>query len=125
MGTIRGQHTKPEMRVRRALWARGLRYRLHARDLPGRPDLVMRGRQLAIFVHGCLWHLHQGCKLARVPKSRPDYWPAKLARNQARDKRNVEELLSLGWSVEWIWECETADPQRLQSRLDQILAASR
>ena len=125
MASIRSRHTKPELRVRRALWAKGVRYRLHAGELPGRPDVVIRSRKLAVFVHGCLWHLHEGCKLVRVPKSRPEYWPAKLAKNKARDKRHADELKKLGWSVEVIWECETADPERLQARVAQLLAAIR
>lgn len=98
---------------------------MHAKELPGRPDVVIRSRKIAIFVHGCLWHLHEGCRLARVPKSRPDYWPAKLARNKVRDERDTETLRKRGWTVEVVWECETADPQRLQARLAQLLAVIR
>lgn len=125
MSAICSRDTAPELRVRRALWRHGLHYRLHAKNLPGRPDIVLRSRRIAIFVHGCLWHLHENCKLVRVPRSRPDYWPAKLARNKARDARNIEELQSLGWTVYVIWECETLHPERLEARLSQLLAAIR
>ena len=125
MRSIRSTNTKPELIVRRALWALGVRYRLHSGDLPGRPDIVMRSRRLAILVHGCLWHLHEGCKLARVPKSRPDYWPRKLQGNQERDRRNLTELRGLGWTPEVVWECETRDTQRLRERLVGILQRPR
>lgn len=125
MAAIRRENTKPELLVRRILWSLGVRYRLHAKDLIGRPDIVMRPQKRAIFVHGCLWHLHEGCKHVRIPKSRPDYWPAKLARNKERDRRNIAELRRQGWTVEVIWECETADIDRLKQRLSQILAAER
>lgn len=121
MRSIRSTNTKPEIIVRRILWQLGGRYRLHSGDLPGRPDIVMRSRRLAILVHGCLWHLHEDCKLARVPKSRPDYWPAKLQRNKERDRRNLTELRQLGWVPEVIWECETRDMLRLRDKLIGIL----
>ena len=121
MRSIHSTGTKPELIVRRILWALGGRYRLHSRDLPGRPDIVLRSRRLAILVHGCLWHLHEGCKLARMPKSRPDYWPSKLHGNKERDRRNEAELRRLGWAPEVIWECETRDAQRLRDRLVGIL----
>jgi DNA mismatch endonuclease (patch repair protein) len=105
------------------LWGLGYRYRLHVSDLAGRPDIVMRARRLVIFVHGCLWHLHDNCALVRVPRSRPGYWPAKLARNRARDARNVAELERGGWRVVVIWECETRNPELLASRLREALRA--
>lgn len=123
MAAIHRENTKPEMTVRRILWSLGARYRLHARDLPGKPDVVMRRRRKAIFVHGCLWHLHEGCHLARVPTSQPDYWPEKLARNKERDRRNLDELRRLGWSVEVVWECETKDQAALERRLRPFLAS--
>jgi DNA mismatch endonuclease Vsr len=125
MASIRRENTKPEIIVRRILWRLGARYRLHAKKLPGRPDVVLRRRRLVIFVHGCLWHLHDGCPLARVPKSRPDYWPLKLAGNRARDQRTQEELRRAGWKVEVVWECETRDLKSLSQRLAQTLASSR
>lgn len=125
MSSIRRENTKPELIVRRILWRLGARFRLHGRDLPGRPDVVMRSRRTAIFVHGCLWHLHEGCRLARPPKSQPHYWPAKLARNKERDRQNLRRLREQGWLVEIIWECETRDLEALERRLRQILLASR
>lgn len=121
MRSIRSKHTRPELVVRHLLWSLGARYRLHADDLPGKPDIVLRRRRLAILVHGCFWHLHEGCRLARMPKSRPEYWPAKLSRNKERDKHNLEALERLGWSTLVVWECETADTQALRARLERML----
>lgn len=125
MRSIKSSNTKPELAVRRVLTRLGYRYRLHVKTLPGKPDIVFSSRRLAIFVHGCLWHLHEECSLARIPKSRPDYWPAKLARNKLRDAKNREDLKRLGWRSEVIWECETADPTRLEQRVRQALALRR
>lgn len=113
MALIRGRDTKPEMRVRKALHAAGLRYRLHDRRLPGAPDLVFPSRRIALFVHGCFWHQHPGCTAARMPKSRLDFWEPKLAGNVARDARHMVELEAAGWTPLVIWECETRDAQRL------------
>jgi DNA mismatch endonuclease (patch repair protein) len=115
MSRIKGKDTKPEMAVRRALWAAGLHYRLHDKRLPGRPDLVFRGRRTVVFVHGCFWHCHEGCKDFRIPKTRREWWTEKLGRNKARDSAVRAELESLGWRVIVIWECEVADPQKLAS----------
>jgi DNA mismatch endonuclease (patch repair protein) len=121
MASIPRKDTKPELVVRHLLRGLGVGYRLHSKDLAGRPDIVMRGRRKIIFVHGCLWHLHKGCSLARVPKSRPDYWPAKLARNRDRDTRNITQLRRQGWSVAVVWECETLDRKSLETRLRHVL----
>lgn len=109
MALIKARDTKPELKVRRALHGAGLRYRLHAKDLPGRPDLVFRSRRIAVFVHGCFWHQHPdaSCKLARMPKSKLDFWRPKLEGNRQRDVRTRSELESRGWSVLEIWECQT------------------
>lgn len=109
MALIKGRDTKPEMRVRRAVHAAGLRYRLHAKDLPGRPDLVLRSRGVVIFVHGCFWHQHPdpSCKLARMPKSKLDFWRPKLEGNRRRDVKVREDLEAQGWSVVEVWECQT------------------
>ena len=115
MAKIRGVDTKPELFVRKALYARGYRYRLHAKDLPGRPDLVFRKRRAVVFVHGCFWHRH-GCKKTTHPKSRHDYWQEKFASNVARDKRNQEQLTEDGWRVFVVWECE------LEEALDRLAA---
>lgn len=113
MALVRGRDTKPEMRVRKALHAAGLRYRLHDKKLPGSPDLVFPSRRIALFVHGCFWHRHPGCPATRLPKSRLEFWEPKLAGNVERDRRNRSTLEAAGWQVIVIWECETRDPQRL------------
>lgn len=120
MRRIRKIDTKPELAVRRAAHAAGLRYRLHRHDLPGSPDLVFPGRRVALFVHGCFWHQHVGCKLSRQPKSRLEYWLPKLRRNRERDARIANLLTDLGWKVVTVWECETADSVILQQRLREI-----
>lgn len=109
MARVRARDTKPEMRVRKALHAAGLRYRLHDRRLPGTPDLVFPSRRIALFVHGCFWHRHPGCAAARLPKSRTEFWGPKLAGNVERDKRNRAALEAAHWKVMEIWECETRD----------------
>jgi DNA mismatch endonuclease, patch repair protein len=117
MRRVKGRDTTPEMTVRRALTKLGARYRLHRKDLPGNPDIVMPGRRLALFVHGCFWHGHDCARGARVPKQNRDYWVAKVARNVARDARTTEALTALGWRVETIWECELKDAAALEQRL--------
>lgn len=109
MAGIQGKNTKPELIVRRMLFATGYRFRLHRRDLPGAPDLVMPGRKVAVFVHGCFWHMHQGCRFAKMPATRPEFWKAKLGANVERDRRAVERLQTLGWRVLCVWECATRD----------------
>lgn len=105
MARIRSRDTTPEIEVRRALHAAGLRFRLHRRDLPGRPDIVLGGRRAAVFVHGCFWHQH-GCTLWHVPRSRLEYWGPKLRRNQERDAAAQAALQASGWHVEVVWECQ-------------------
>lgn len=107
MAGIRGKDTKPEMLVRRALFAAGFRFRLHLRDLPGAPDVVLPGRRIVIFIHGCFWHMHDGCRLAKIPATHPDFWKAKLEGNAERDQRSIEALLAQGWRVLIVWECAT------------------
>jgi DNA mismatch endonuclease (patch repair protein) len=113
MSGIRGKNTKPEMLTRRALFAAGYRFRLHRRDLPGAPDIVLPGRSVAIFVHGCFWHMHAGCKNAKLPSTRSEFWRAKLEGNIERDQRAIEVLLSNGWRVLTVWECATREPAAL------------
>ena len=108
MGRIRGRNTGPEMTVRRLLHALGYRYRLHGRELPGKPDIVFRNRKVAVFVHGCFWHRHD-CGLAYVPKTRPDFWRRKFEGNVARDQRTTRELEATGWRVVVVWECQLSD----------------
>ena len=122
MARVKGRDTKPEMRLRRALHAAGLRYRLQAKELPGKPDVVFRRARLVIFVHGCFWHRHPGCEHARMPKSRVDFWQEKLNVNVQRDARQVDELEGAGWTVMTLWECETRDAAALQAFVHQVLA---
>lgn len=126
MARVRGKDTKPELKVRRALHAAGLRYRLHAKELPGRPDIVFRSRRVAVFVHGCFWHRHDdpGCKLARMPKSRLEFWAPKLTANAERDRRNIQALTAQGWTVEVVWECDLVEPS-LNALADRIRSVSR
>lgn len=105
MSGIRGRDTAPELLVRQGLHQRGLRYVLGGRGLPGRPDLVFPARRTVVFVHGCFWHRHSGCRYAYMPKTRPEFWAAKLGGNADRDARNGSRLKELGWHVEVIWEC--------------------
>lgn len=106
MQSVGQKDTGPEMLVRRALHKLGYRYRLHAKDQPGRPDIVFSTKRKAIFVHGCFWHGH-GCAKGKLPKSRPEYWIPKIEANKARDERVVDELRKTGWDVMVIWECQT------------------
>ncbi len=123
MARVKGRDTGPERTVRRILWRLGARYRLDRRDLPGRPDIVMPGRKLAIFVHGCFWHGHDCARGARVPKANRDYWTGKIGRNQARDTETRAKLEALGWRVEVIWECDLKNVEVLERRLTNLLAA--
>jgi DNA mismatch endonuclease (patch repair protein) len=113
--------------VRKLIFALGYRYRLHARDLPGNPDLVFRKRRKVIFVHGCFWHRHPaaGCALARLPKSRLDFWLPKLEGNKKRDERNKRSLVQAGWKVLTIWECELKNAKRLGAAITRFLDAER
>ncbi|MCF7222212.1 very short patch repair endonuclease [Marilutibacter chinensis] len=121
MRSVRQKNTGPEMVVRRIAHAIGARYRLHRKDLPGRPDLVFPRRRLCIFVHGCFWHRHPGCRLASIPGSNVEFWHDKFTRNVERDARKENELRAEGWRVEIIWECETRDPRSLEERLRALL----
>ena len=120
MSRIGGKDTAPEMIVRHLLHALGYRYRLHRRDLPGKPDIVFPGRRKAIFVHGCFWHAH-GCAIGRPPKSRPDYWLPKLAANKTRDEAVAAGLRGLGWEVLTVWQCETRRPEGLRAAVVAFL----
>ena len=125
MALVRGKDTKPELLVRRLVHGLGYRYRLHRRDLPGTPDLVFPGRGKVIMVHGCFWHRHEGCALARLPKSRGDFWLPKLTTNAERDASNTRALRRLGWGVMTIWECQLRDTAALASRIRRFLDAQR
>ena len=106
MSQIQGKDTKPEMMVRKFLHSNGFRYRLHAKDLPGKPDLVFPKYNSVIFVHGCFWHAHEGCKYFKIPDTRTKWWKDKLYANKKRDKENIKELEQEGWNVIVVWECE-------------------
>ncbi len=123
MALVKGRDTKPEMIVRRMLHTMGYRYRLQAKDLPGKPDIVFRSRRKAIFVHGCFWHRHPdpNCKLARLPKSRLDFWQPKLEANAARDRATVERLEEIGWKVLIVWECELREREQLGNKLIRFI----
>lgn len=121
MRAIRGKNTAPELVARRILHAQGFRFRLHRRDLPGTPDIVLPRFTLAILVHGCFWHRHAGCCLARLPKANPGYWLPKFKKIAARDRSTSKQLRSLGWQVLTIWECETKQPEILSARLARSL----
>jgi DNA mismatch endonuclease, patch repair protein len=116
MRQVKGAGTSPELKVRRLLWGLGARYRLNRADLPGRPDIVLPGRRLAVFVHGCFWHGHGCARGARTPKANRDYWVAKIARNRARDDASRAALTAAGWRVETVWECELKDVAALEAR---------
>ena len=123
MSRIRSRHTRPEMIVRRLAHGMGFRYRLHAAELPGRPELAFPRLKRVIDVRGCFWHQHSGCIDSHIPKSRLEYWGPKLARNQWRDKENERKLRKLGWRVLVVWECEARAAGKLPKRLARFLAA--
>lgn len=120
MAAVRSSHTKPEVRVRKYLHAAGLRYRLHVRNLPGAPDIVLPKYRTIIFVHGCFWHQHAHCAKAKLPTTNRSFWSEKLAGNARRDYLIRKVLLEEGWKVLIVWECETRDPQRLAYVLGQV-----
>ncbi len=125
MRLITGKDTEPEIIVRRVLHRLGFRFRLHRKDLPGNPDVVLPRRKTVIFIHGCFWHGH-GCKKGsgkRRPKSNTDYWNAKLDRNVKRDRKHVRKLRQLGWKWIVIWACETKNEQGLEKKLRKLLPA--
>jgi len=120
MARIRSKDSQAEMKVRRAFWAAGLRYRLHDNRLPGHPDLVFSGRRTVVFVHGCFWHCHEGCSNFRIPKTRTEWWAAKLSRNKARDADVSVQLKAMGWDVVVIWECEVNDARQLDLLIEKF-----
>jgi DNA mismatch endonuclease (patch repair protein) len=120
MRAIRSKDTQPELRVRSLVHRLGYRFRLHRKELPGRPDLVFSSRRKVIFVHGCYWHSHS-CTVAHIPKSNREYWLPKLKRNETRDRKNTEALEANGWRALVIWECEAHDERSLKKRLRTFL----
>lgn len=121
MKRVKTRNTAPEMIVRRALFQAGYRYRIHRSDLPGEPDIVFPSRRKIIFVHGCFWHGHTGCRRASLPRTRVDYWSDRVRRNQVRDARVTSSLESLGWAVYVVWECQTKRRIALMERLTEFL----
>ena len=121
MRRIRSKDTEPELVVRRLVYAMGYRYRLHRKDIPGKPDLVFLGRRKVIFIHGCFWHQHSDCREGRPPKSNMDYWLPKLRRNQERDRAALVQLAATGWEALVIWECETKDSSALAAKIKVFL----
>lgn len=123
MRQIKSKGMKPELAVRRLVHGLGYRFRLHRKDLPGKPDLVFGPRRKVIFVHGCFWHGHEkkGCRDSREPNSNTEYWSPKLAGNKARDARNLANLTAAGWNVLVVWECEIKDREKLLHRLSSFL----
>ena len=120
MSRIRSKDTQPEMIVRKMLHNNGIRYRLHARDLPGKPDLSNKSKKFAIFVNGCFWHQHKGCKRASIPKSNTDYWIPKLEKNVNRFKENSDRLDTMGYRTAVIWECEVNDLENNKALMEII-----
>ena len=118
MSRIRGRDTSPERLVRSLLHRLGYRFRLNRKDLPGRPDIVLPKHRTVVFVHGCFWHRHEGCRYAYTPKSRTEFWQRKFARNVARDREVRDALERQGWRVLWVWECEIKDIAALTDRLN-------
>ncbi len=126
MSGVGGKNTRPEIALRKTMHAIGLRYRLHRKDLPGKPDIVMPGRKVAIFVHGCFWHRHEGCRFATTPNTRPEFWKDKFASNTSRDQKNVVQLLELGWRVATVWECalrRAGSPEAAARHIEEWLDA--
>lgn len=129
MSKIRGKDTKIELLVRKWLFSNGVRYRKNYRKLPGSPDIALTKYKIAIFVNGCFWHGHQSCKLYKLPKTRTDFWQAKVTRNRQRDQQKIEDLESLGWKVIVIWECEVRNSfdetmKRLLDKINMIKGSS-
>lgn len=122
MRGVRSVDTKPERLVRRTMHRLGYRFRIHRKDLPGKPDIVLPRHNLVVFVHGCFWHQHSGCKDGRIPSSNTEFWERKFSANRARDAKHTAALKGLGWRVEVIWECQARDPDRLSARLAEVFA---
>ena len=123
MAKIKRANTKPERVVRSILHRLGSRFRLPLADVPGRPDIGFRNRKKAIMIHGCFWHAHEGCRHSRIPKTRPEFWRAKFARNRERDQRLLREAEEAGWKVLVLWECQITDTPTLVERLEAFLGA--
>lgn len=121
MRNIKSKDTRPEMAVRRLIYSMGYRYRLYGKGLPGKPDLVFRKKQRVLFIHGCFWHQHEGCKKSHIPRSNLDYWLPKLEKTKIRDKEHLQNLENDGWQVLVIWECQLKDIEGLEHRIRAFL----
>ena len=122
MSAIKSKNTKPEIAVRKVLHSMGYRFRLHGKDLPGSPDIVLPKYRTVIFVHGCFWHRHENCKYATTPKTREEFWESKFKENVIRDKSNQKKLSAIGWKIIIVWECEIKDKNLLiKDRLKGLL----
>lgn len=121
MRAVKSRDTAPEMTVRRLVYSMGYRYRLHRKDLPGKPDLTFQSRRKVIFIHGCFWHGHDCKRGARVPKNNREYWETKIARNRERDSQNDEDLKREGWRILVVWECQIREPEAVAERIKSFL----
>jgi DNA mismatch endonuclease (patch repair protein) len=122
MAGIKGKDTKPELVLRRALHARGFRYRLHSKNVPGRPDLVFPKHHAIVFVHGCFWHRHEGCRYTTTPSTRPEFWQAKFDANVIRDAAIRDQLIETGWRVAKVWECSLRKTDQLATTVELLAA---
>ena len=125
MARIRGKNTRPEIAVRSLLHRAGYRFRIHVASLPGKPDIVLPRHRTIVFVHGCFWHRHKGCKVASTPKSHRKFWAEKFTRNIANDKKHNRQLRKLGWQVVTVWECQLRRPEMVLRRIEKALEAGR
>jgi DNA mismatch endonuclease (patch repair protein) len=123
MSRIKGKDTQPELLVRRLIYGMGFRYRLHRKDLPGKPDITFSSRKKVIFVHGCFWHQHHGCKVKHIPKSNIDYWKPKLRRTIIRDKANQKKLIAEGWKYLILWECQLKNIDIVKQNIQNFLVS--
>lgn len=123
MSRIKGKNTRPEVMVRSILHRMGLRFRLHRKDLPGQPDIVLPKHRTVVFVHGCFWHRHRGCRFTTTPTTRGEFWQKKFDGNVERDRRKARQLRKKGWRVVTVWECETRSPEQLRLRLQKLFSA--
>ncbi len=123
MAKIRGKNTKPELAVRSLLHRAGYRFSLHRKELPGKPDIVLRKYNTIVFVHGCFWHRHKNCKIASMPKSNTEFWQAKFDRNVSNDRKHTRQLRKMGWHVLTVWECELKKPEKVLAKLQRNLTA--
>ena len=122
MSQIRSKATKPEIIVRKWLWAHGYRYRLNVKSVPGKPDIVMRKYRTAIFVNGCFWHGHEGCKLFVIPKTNTEFWKNKIENNRARDQKNYQLLIDAGWQVIVVWQCNLTK-EKIETTMQSVAVA--